>query len=540
MRNLHKLMLHNNYIPIMIFIIMLIAFFVRLNGINFGLPYLYDPDEHLFVDRSLQMIDQSSIDPNWFGVPASLTMYVLAITYILLFLVGWMVGDYQTMQEFLQQYQHDPTIFYLSGRIGIVIFAVFSVLLVYLIARRMFDQRVGLIAALLLAVNPIHVEISRLIRPDIQMTFFILLVFWFSLNILSQRKTRDYVLAGFFLGIGIMSKYPAAVAVSIIIFAHFVTVKNIFGIRSHTKLVISGLSCFLGIFASSPLFFFSPGLVYVGLSVEARPTHLSGTGGGLLVDFFFYIDLITRYELIIGTLFLVIGVILLFRSKKKDAIILIIFPFLFIIAISALSLRWHRWVIPSIPFLLMITAYGLIETTDFIVNKINKYVAFFVVIITIIATIAPITYSVLLTGNALVSPDTRDIGRDWMLANLPINSSILIEEYSPPIPFGYFNFYGGYENDLTLLELDESDKFKVNWVIGWHIGKINADRVVSSEVEYFILTSVYERYILEPEQYPKEIENYETLLENGELIYEIKPIPGFRSGPPISVYKLNG
>jgi len=533
-----KKILFSNFSSLMVVLLMLIALLVRLFGINFGLPYLYDPDEHLFVDRSLEMINQSSIDPNWFGVPASTTMYLLAITYIFLFLVGWLLGDYQTMQDFLQTYQQDPTIFYLSGRIGIVIFAVLSVLLVYLIGRRLFNHRVGLLTALLLALNPIHIEISRLIRPDIQMTFIILLVFWFSLNILSHQKTRDYILAGFFLGIGIMSKYPAAVGLSIIFFAHIIITKNFFKIQSHIKLFQSGLGCLFGIFVSSPLFFFSPGLVYVGLSIEARSTHLSGTGQGLLSDFLFYIQIIVTHELIFGTIFLTIGIILLFRSKIPEAIILIGFPLIFLIAISILSLRWHRWIIPSIPFILMITAYGLSATIDYIIKNFNKYVALVIVIVTLFVTIAPITYSVLLMGTELARPNTRDIARDWMLANLPANSSILIEGYSPPIPYGYYNLYGGYGSDLKLLELDESNDFRVNWVDGWHIGRIDADRVINSDVEYFLLTSIYERFLLEADQYPDEIQNYETLLENGELIYEIKPIPGYQGGPPISIYQL--
>lgn len=43
------------------------AFFFRIYGINFGLPYIYHPDEHSIVDRALRMLRTRDFSPQLAG-----------------------------------------------------------------------------------------------------------------------------------------------------------------------------------------------------------------------------------------------------------------------------------------------------------------------------------------------------------------------------------------------------------------------------------------------------------------------------------------
>src|SRR3989344_7483761 len=63
-----------------------------------------------------------------------------------------------------------------------VIFGLLTVLLVFLTAKRIADERVGLVAAFLLAISPMHIEFSQQILFFSYFVFFSLLSFYFLLN----------------------------------------------------------------------------------------------------------------------------------------------------------------------------------------------------------------------------------------------------------------------------------------------------------------------------------------------------------------------
>src|SRR3989344_6961882 len=63
-----------------------------------------------------------------------------------------------------------------------VIFGLLTVLLVFLTAQRIVDERDGLVAAFLLAISPMHIEFSQQILFFSYFVFFSLLSFYFLLN----------------------------------------------------------------------------------------------------------------------------------------------------------------------------------------------------------------------------------------------------------------------------------------------------------------------------------------------------------------------
>ncbi|MBU1262665.1 glycosyltransferase family 39 protein, partial [bacterium] len=65
--------------------------------------------------------------------------------------------------------------FYITGRMVSVIFGVLSVLMVFLLARRIYGRNRALVSALLLAITPLFVIYTHTISTDIAMVFFVLL-----------------------------------------------------------------------------------------------------------------------------------------------------------------------------------------------------------------------------------------------------------------------------------------------------------------------------------------------------------------------------
>ena len=58
---------------------MLVGFVLRLRGITWGLPYLYDPDEHFFVDPAVRIVTTGDLNPHWFGHPGSTVIDLLGL-----------------------------------------------------------------------------------------------------------------------------------------------------------------------------------------------------------------------------------------------------------------------------------------------------------------------------------------------------------------------------------------------------------------------------------------------------------------------------
>jgi mannosyltransferase len=100
-----------------------------------------------------------------------------------------------------------------------VLFAVASIPVIYLLGRRLFDARVGLIAATLLAVNAYHVEYSQEARSYPLMVFLCLLSSWYFLKGLAEPSRFNraaYVLssvlavyAHFFSGLLLLAQWLA-------------------------------------------------------------------------------------------------------------------------------------------------------------------------------------------------------------------------------------------------------------------------------------------------------------------------------------------
>lgn len=159
--------------------ILMAGLMIRIYGIDFGLPSLNDPDEPIFVLRALKILRDKDLNPGWFGHPGTTTIYLLSMLYALIFAGGQWLGLFSDAGSFADYIRADPSLLYLSGRLLIVVFSIASLYVVFEIGRRMFGRWVGILGAAILAISPVHVYYSQLIRTDVQLGFFALLTVLF-------------------------------------------------------------------------------------------------------------------------------------------------------------------------------------------------------------------------------------------------------------------------------------------------------------------------------------------------------------------------
>lgn len=89
-----------------------------------------------------------------------------------------------------------------------VIFGLATILAVFLLGRKMFDERIGLAAAGVLAILPLHIQYSQEIRPyalSVLLVTFASLVYWRAYQAVGQREERRYWL--FYTGLVTASFY---------------------------------------------------------------------------------------------------------------------------------------------------------------------------------------------------------------------------------------------------------------------------------------------------------------------------------------------
>ena len=99
-------------------------------------------------------------------------------------------------------------------RLPFALAGIFSVFLLYLIGKNLFNHRVGLLAGLFLAVSSYHVWISRTGLQESIVILLILLTFYFFLKSLKDNSHWQWGIA---LGLALLSKYTAIVLAPIIL-----------------------------------------------------------------------------------------------------------------------------------------------------------------------------------------------------------------------------------------------------------------------------------------------------------------------------------
>ena len=112
----------------------------------------------------------------------------------------------------------------LAGRLISVLFGGLLVIPIYLIAKKVYNKKVALIAGLLTALYPVLVYLSDIVYAESLYFFVFFFGIYFALESLDNKKWLNYVLTGLLFGVGYWIKPEIAIAV--LIFFVFSLVKN--------------------------------------------------------------------------------------------------------------------------------------------------------------------------------------------------------------------------------------------------------------------------------------------------------------------------
>ena len=203
--------------------IVVVALALRIHGIDWDGGYAYHPDERDIYMRSDCMYalltdsphastcgylndhpeaepglgglryffdaERSPLNPHWFPL-GSILIYLMVF-------IRSVVELFTDVGGLDMRY---------AGRALSALADVGSVLMVFLLGRRMYGRNVGLLAAGLTALAVVHVQHSHFYRPETFTVLLTLASIWATLRMVEKRRLRDSVLLGVILGLALAPK----------------------------------------------------------------------------------------------------------------------------------------------------------------------------------------------------------------------------------------------------------------------------------------------------------------------------------------------
>jgi len=526
------------FTPALLGAILFLAGLLRLNGIDFGLPYLYNPDEPSVVNPAIKILTRGDWNPHWFDWPGCFVMYALALFYALalpgFFLFCRSAGITAGLDPFVQWMKQDPTFIYLSGRLFMCFLAVLSIYVLYRLSEKLFGKRIAFLSVWVLTIAPLHVAHSQCIRPDTTGILLVLLSLCFLFAHIENGSQRAFCAAALFAGFSASAKYTLAlIFLPVAIHAAVEDCKSRRTLAAYlrdslqikTRLSKAFFFAGIGFFISAPFVILDFRASFQGILFNLRPSHLGADRLPGMLNFLWYLTVPLQKGIggIFFQIFAGLGILRLIRSRSYKSLLLLAFPFALLLLIGNANLRFDRWALPLLPFESLCFALGFSAALDWCLRRSAAKIVRVFCILSFLSLLAGFSVPALAVnrwhGNYLRRPDTRTIAKQWIESHLPAGSKIAYEQYTPQLhilPSRHFE----------LMDLD-------------------FDQIISKSIEayreagvnYAVISDAFKsRYYAEPQKYPDQIARYERLKKEAVQIKSFSG-KGFQ-GPRIEIYGI--
>ena len=326
------------------------------------------------------------------------------------------------------------------GRYLSAMFGMGTIGLVYVLGRVLYGRRVGAVAAVLLAVMPYHVLVSRQILLDGPMTFFgtAALV---CLAVFGRTERRRWlVVAGACLGLAALSKETAIILVGSV----FVFLSLASRFLRPIRYVLAAAGAAIGLALTYPFVTAvsggsRSGQSYLLWQLTRRPNH----------SFSFYVTAVPQA---IGLLVLVVaaaGLVLRRRDQSwREALLLswVAVPFVFF---EIWPVKGFSYLLITTPVIVVLAARTIVSLADRTPKTWpNKALTASVAIACLASLLVPSVRSLVSPGSTTLAgaggtPGGREAG-EWVAAHVPQGAQFMT---IGPSMANLLQFYGGHRGD---------------------------------------------------------------------------------------------
>ena len=518
--------------------VMLGALALRLWGHRTGLPYVYNVDEGAhFVPRAVGMFDHD-YDPHYFINPPALT-YVLHAAFWL----RWGGGEVRHLMA-----AHPAAVFAFS-RVVVAVLATLSVGALAWAAVRLFDRRVAIVAAALLAVAFLPVHYGHFALNDAALVLPVCVSLAGSAGVLATGHRNDYLLAGLGLGVAVAFKYTAGMVAAPLVAAAALSHAHRLRGLVFAALVAAGAFLLLNPYSVLSLHDFATGLREQGSA--------TGEGGKLGLPDTSAVAYYARTLLwglgVVPVLAAVLGGAVLWIRRYRAAMLLLPGPLLFLAFMGTQDRFFARWFMPAYPFLILLAAFGAVWALD----RVRRVPA-----VPVAAVLLGLQGLIFVVHNdtVLARTDTRAEARVWLVGHIPAGAKVVIEPFAPDAwgdrwtkraPSHFRITPRGHKVLVHEPKLEDYEGSLRPNLIGSYLRGGYCWVVTGS-----ILSG---RPAVTPRRAPYALRYYRALRRRGDLLYTIspfhrgesepfsfddsynyRPFSYARPGPAISVYRLHG
>lgn len=404
------------------------ALALRLWAIGQRLPYTVNVDEPVVVDQASGILLRGDLNPHRFVYP-SLQIYLQAGISWLHLQWGMANGLYGGLSD-IPAGSHVITSapgFYIWGRAGTAVLGALTVLFTGLAGRGLAGWGAGLIAALLLAVSPLHTGHSRFVTPDVPASCFTALALLGAVAVWRQppalgsgRRLLLYGLAGAAFGLATATKYNAVVIGVCLLLAHLLARPPRAWLAA-PDLWLAGAAALGAFFLVTPFALIDRAtfLEDVG-SIIHHYKYLGHTGFESDQNWRWYLSWLLRNEpwLILPALAGAVWAAL--RHRGRD-LLLLIFPLASYAGLASYKVHFERNLLPLFPFLALLAAGLIVDLGAGLVARWPRARGPLLPATALLALLLAARPGLATTEIAahLARPDSRPAAVAWLRANVP-------------------------------------------------------------------------------------------------------------------------
>jgi YYY domain-containing protein len=189
---------------------------LRLYGIDWDDGRLFHPDErHILMtannivlplppDWGLLLTPQSPLNPHFFAY-GSFPFYMVKLASHFLAVLGGWVGFLSALRSY-NDFDHLRII----GRVLSTLFDTGTIVIVFLVGRRLWGRWVGLLGAAFVAFAVLHIQLAHFFAFDTIVTFWMMATTLAALRLADRPTTSRAIIAGIFGGLALATKISSA------------------------------------------------------------------------------------------------------------------------------------------------------------------------------------------------------------------------------------------------------------------------------------------------------------------------------------------
>jgi hypothetical protein len=399
---------------------MLMAAFLRVWHVDFGLPAIYNPDEISIMNRAVAL-GQNHLNPQNFLYP-SLYFYLLFVWEGLWYVTGRLFGVFGSLADFERAFFAEPTSIYVAGRLLSAAMGVATVWATWRLGARLGGARAGIAAATLMAVAPLAVRDAHYVKHDVPVTLLTVLALNALAAAMDTGRRRSWIGAGLLAGLAISTHYYA---VFVMVPGLLLMAKPGAGDRrsNPTTYLVAAVAAFA---ATSPFVLLEWQTAVRDVTANREIVMDRATdAGGALATFGYYLEwLVTDAVSPIALALALVGAGILARSGSLRLLLMLGFAIPFMLFIGN-TIPASRYLNPVLPLVAVLAGVAL----DASLRSPRRAVR----VVGVLAFAVAVLHATALTiriNRFFGETDTRTLAQRWIEREVPAEASVLIQPYS--------------------------------------------------------------------------------------------------------------